>query len=106
MNTIAFDKNKCVEVENAVISEFDCKHHDIFGFPDTFPKKVVVFLLSKFYDFDKRNLGTAYQMTYLYVPTVVEELEFRLLTDWHFRAKIAIVLKILNYEFKEEIRTA
>lgn len=106
MNTITFDKKKCAEVENAVMCEFDCKYHDIVSFPDTFEKKVVVFLLSKFYDFDKRNLGKAYQMTYLFVPTVVDQLEFQLFTDWKFRAKIAIVLKNLKYEFKEEIRSA
>jgi hypothetical protein len=106
MNTITFDKQKCAEVESAVMLEFDCKYHDLVGFPDTFEKKVVVFLLSKFYDFDKRNLGTAYQMTYLFVPTVVEQLEFQLLTDFRFRARIAIILNSLKYESKEKVCSA
>jgi len=106
MNTITFDKNKCAEVESAVMREFDCKYHDLVGYTDTFTKKVVVFLLSKFYDFDKRNLGVAYQMTYLYVPTVVEQLEFQMFTDVNFRRSVCLILKELGYEYKEEVRSA
>lgn len=99
--TTAFDKEKCAAVEQSVMKVLNCNLHEIVNYPDTFSKKVVVFVLSKFYDFDKRNVGRAYQMTYLYVPTVVDELEFRLLSDWDFRNKINCILKELNYEFRE-----
>jgi hypothetical protein len=95
--TTTFDKQKCAAVETAVMNVLDCNLHEIVNYPDTFSKKVVVFVLSKFYDFDKRNVGTAYQMTYLYVPTVVDELEFRMLTDWKFRETICLILNQLNY---------
>ena len=98
--TTAFDKQKCAAVEQAVMQVLDCNLHEIVNFPDTFSKKVVVFVLSKFYDFDKRNIGQAYQMTYLYVPTVVDEMEFRLLTDWKFREQISLILNKLNYAAK------
>lgn len=97
--TTTFDKQKCAAVETAVMNVLGCKIHEIVNYPDTFSKKVVVFVLSKFYDFDKRNVGTAYQMTYLYVPTVVDELEFRMLTDWKFRETICLILKELGYAF-------
>ena len=104
MKTAVYNKEKCSEVENAVIGEFGCSYSEIVNFTDTFSKKTVVFLLAKFYDFDKYNLGKAYQMTYLYVPTVVEQLEFQFLTDWSFREKIINVLKKLDYASKVDFR--
>lgn len=101
MQTITtFDKQKCAAVEQAVMNVLDCNLHEIVNYPDTFSKKVVVFVLSKFYDFDKRNVGVAYQMTYLYVPTVVDQMEFRMFTDWKFREQVAMILKHLNYAAK------
>jgi len=101
--TTAFDKEKCAAVETAVMKVLDCNIHEIVNFPDTFSKKVVVFVLSKFYDFDKYNLARAYQITYLYVPTVVEQMEFQLLTDWHFREKVSLILKDLGYVFEKVV---
>jgi hypothetical protein len=39
-------------------------------------KKVVVFVTE--HGFNKRNIGLKYQITYLYVPTVVSEIEYQI----------------------------
>jgi hypothetical protein len=41
-------------------------------------KKVVVFFLVTEHGFNKRNIGLKYQITYLYVPTVVSEIEYQI----------------------------
>lgn len=98
MNAIPFDQLKAKEVEAIVCETFGCRIADIVCYSDTVFKKVVVYVLSKFYAYDRRSIGHAYQMTYLYVPTVVEEMEvqMRLLTG--FRDKIVEVLKRVEYE--------
>jgi hypothetical protein len=101
--TTAFDKEKCAAVEQSVMKVLNCNLYEIVNYPDTFSKKVVVFVLSKFYDFDKRNVGRAYQMTYLYVPTVVDELEFKILTDFKFREQVSMILKEVGYAFEEVV---
>jgi hypothetical protein len=93
MNTTNFDKEICERVEQSAVQVLDCNLHDIVGFCDSEAKKVVVFLLAKFYDFDKYNLGKAYQLYYGYVPTLVELYEFKLLTCEVFRN---VVFEILN----------
>jgi hypothetical protein len=104
MNTTYFDKEICHEVEQAVMQAYDCGLHDIVGFMDSEAKKVVVFLLAKFYDMDKYNLGKAYQMYHGYVPTVVELLEFKLLSCEIFRMRVTKILNGLNYGSKVDIR--
>jgi hypothetical protein len=39
---------------------------------------VVVFFLVTEHGFNKRNIGLKYQITYLYVPTVVSEIEYQI----------------------------
>ena len=93
MNTTTFDTEKAKRVESAVCSEFGCAICEIVSFRDSIFKKVVVFILSKHFGYDKRVLGHKYQMTYLYVPTVVEEMEFMIKTVPSFEEKINSVLK-------------
>jgi hypothetical protein len=70
----------------------------MLGYHDTVFKKVIVYALYRFYNFDARAVGKAYQMTYLYVPTVVDEMEFQMLVVSGFRDKIVQVLKLVGYE--------
>jgi hypothetical protein len=100
--TITFDKEKAVELEQAVCSVFGCEVSDLLGYPDTIFKKVVVYVLHRFLDYDSRSIGRAYQMTYLYVPTVVDEMEFQMLVVGGFRDKIVEVCKKIGYEFAEK----
>lgn len=98
MNTITFDTKKAKQVEKAVCSEFGTTLSEIVSFRDSLAKKVVVFILFKNLGYDKRMIGHKYQMTYLYVPTVVEEMEALLKTVPGFELKINSVLKIVKDE--------
>jgi hypothetical protein len=98
MKTTAFDLENAKIVEQAVCTEFGCSIYDIVSFKDTFFKKVVVFLLVKVYGYNKRNVGIKYQMSYLYVPTVVEHLEWQYRTVGAFEISIGNVCKKLGYE--------
>lgn len=100
MKTITFDENKAKEIEQIVCGVFGFYPLDIVRIKDTFSKKVVVFLLFKYFGFDKRNIGRAYQMTYLYVPTVVAEMESMYDRECEFEFKIDCVLKKMGYEEK------
>lgn len=62
---------------------------------------MVVFLLVKVYGYNKRNLGIKYQMSYLYVPTVVEHLEWQYRTVGAFEISIGNVCKKLGYGNEE-----
>lgn len=93
MNTITFDTEKAKLVEKAVCREFGCGIADIVSFGDTMAKKVVVFLLAKQYGYDKRILGHKYQMTYLYVPTVVAELEHMIKVMPGFELKMNAIIQ-------------
>lgn len=88
MKTTTFDTEKANAVENAVCEVFDCRVSEIVSLKDTLVKKVVVFLLCKYFNVDKRVVGHQYQMTYLYVPTVIVELENMLKVVPGFELKI------------------
>lgn len=98
MNTITFDPEKAKRVESAVCSEFGTTLSEVVSFRDSLAKKVVVFVLTKKYGYDKRVLGYKYQMTYLYVPTVISELEFMIKMVPAFELKINAVLKRIEDE--------
>jgi hypothetical protein len=104
MNTTNFDKEICERVEQAAMRVLDCDLHTIVGYMDSEPKKVVVFLLSKFYDFDKYNLGNAYQMYHGFVETVVELYEFKLLSCEVFRGVVCEILNKCSYGSNLDIR--
>jgi hypothetical protein len=96
--TTTFDKEKATEIEAAICDAFGCSVSDLIGYHDTTFKKVVVYVLHRFLDYDARSIGRAYQMTYLYVPAVVDEIEFQMLVVSGFRGKIIEVLKNIGYE--------
>ena len=75
MNTITFDTEKAKKIEAAVCSEFGTGISDIVSIRDTMSKKVVVFILSKHHGFGNRIIGHKYQMTYLFIPMVILEIE-------------------------------
>lgn len=102
MKAATFNKEKASEIENAVCEVFGCGVSEILGFSDTIFKKVVVFILHRLYDCDKRSIGASYQMTYLYVPTVVDEIEFKMLVVFGFRKKIIEVCDKINFQYDEK----
>ena len=91
MKTITLDIEKANAVENAVCEVFDCSVSEIVSFKDTLVKKVVVYVLSKYFEIDKRVVGHQYQMTYLFVPTVVCEVENMIKNVPGFELKIDTV---------------
>jgi len=98
MNTTTFDTEKAIQVETAVCSEFGFCISDIVSYRDAIAKKVVVFILSKHFGCDKRVLAAVYRMSYLYVPTVVLELDYMIKTVPGFEMKINAVLKSIENE--------
>lgn len=96
-----YNETKAKEVEVAVMHVFKCKLSEVVGVTDTPYKKVVVFILNKLLEFDKRNIAVAYSMNAYYVPTVVDEIELMFLIDVTTRNKIIEVTKIIGYAFKE-----
>lgn len=96
-----YNETKAKEVEVAVMQVFDCKLSEVIGVKDTPYKKVVVFILNKLLEFDRRNIARAYSMNAYYVPTVVDEIEMMFLIDATTRNKITEVSKIIGYAFKE-----
>lgn len=98
METTAFNLEKAIMIEEAVCAEFGCSVHEIVCFRNTFFKKVVVFLLTKIHQYNRRNIGLKYQITYLYVPTVVQELEYQYKNVFVFKTAIDNVCKKLGYE--------
>jgi hypothetical protein len=98
MNTISFDAEKAALVEAAVCCEFGNSISEIVSIKDTLVKKVVVFILSNQYGFGNRIIGHKYQMTYLYVPTVVLEITTLLKSDVSFNDKVTNVFKQIGYE--------
>lgn len=97
MKTVTFDIEIANAVENAVCEVFDCRVSEIVSLKDTLVKKVVVFILLEYCGCDKRVSGYYYQMSYLYVPTVVAEMKYLIKTVPAFEAKIKNVYeKILD----------
>lgn len=98
METISFDIRKAKIIEDAVCEEFGCSIAEILCFKNTFFKKVVVYLLVKVHGYNKRNIGLHYLITYLYVPTVVEELEWKYRNVVVFKKSISNLCKKIGYE--------
>lgn len=73
---------------------------------DSLVKKVVVFLLSKTKKYDARTLGHKYQISYLYVPTVIVEVEYLVKTVPGFEVKINNVYERIGFENQEKARSA
>jgi hypothetical protein len=96
MKTTTFDLIKMQAIELAVCKEFECRICDLVNVTDTFQKKVVVYILMH-QEFDKRIIGHKYQMTYLYIPTVVAETENMMNMVPAFKEKINRILKSINY---------
>lgn len=97
MKTITFDIEIANAVEHAVCEVFDCRVSEIVSLKDTLVKKVVVFILLEYCGYDKRVSGHYYQMSYLYVPTVVAEVKYLIKTVPAFETKIKNVYeKILD----------
>jgi len=96
MKTSTFDLIKMQAIDLAVCKEFECRICDLVSVKDTFQKKVVVFILMH-YGFDKRIIGQRYQISYLYVPTVVAETEYMMKVVPGFKEKINRILKTLDY---------
>lgn len=92
MKTTAFDSSVATAVENAVIEVYNCKLGDIVQFRDSDEKKVVVFVLFHWYGYNWHCIGKAYQMSYLYVPTVAAEFEYWYQRDEKMKQKIDLVM--------------
>ncbi len=91
-NSTTFDNTVATAVENAVMEVYGSKRHEIYQFIDSEAKKVVVFILFHHFGYDKFSIGRNYQMTYLYVPTVADELEFWYKKDVSLKEKIDLVM--------------
>lgn len=98
MKTTTFDTEKANSIENAVCREFGFSISEIVSYRDTMAKKVVVFLLVKYFEFNKRVIGRKYQMSYLYVPTVIAEMEQMRKVVAVFKEKIDIIINQLKNE--------
>ena len=101
MKPTTFDTEKAKQVEQAVCREFGTTISDIVSYRDSLAKKVVVFVLDKLYGYDKRILGHKYQMTYLYVPTVVYEIELNIKIVPGFENKINAIIKSIENEVEK-----
>jgi hypothetical protein len=51
-------------------------------------KKSGCFLLTKLFGYNWRIIGRKYQITYLYVPTVVEQLTYQYKVDLNFQKSL------------------
>lgn len=92
-----FDEAVAKRVEAALMGEFGYLYSELVGLPDTDAKKALVFVLFKFFEFEKRNIGKAYSMTWPYVPTVSDQLTDKFLQDVPWREKIIRVLVASGY---------
>lgn len=101
MNTTTYNIENAKRIENAVCEEFGCGIRDILSFKDTFFKKVVVFLLVKIHDYRSRDIAVNYQMSYLYVPTVVAEMERDFSKIEFLKIRIEKLYKKLGYEIEK-----
>lgn len=101
MKTTTFDTENAKIVEQAISSEFGCRVSEIVSLRDSLVKKVVVFILTKTKEYDARTLGHKYQISYLYVPTVITEMEYLIKTVPGFESKINAILKNIDYEVEE-----
>lgn len=96
MKPTTFDSNVAKEVENAVMEVYGSERHQIRQYVDSDVKKVVVFILFHYFQYDRIFIGREYQMTYLYVPTVADELAWWYEKDLIIREKIDLVLSKIH----------
>ena len=96
METIIFDTEYAKKLETAICVEFSCKISEIVSLRDSLVKKVIVFILTKTKKYNARVLGHYYQISYLYVPTVVAEMEYLIKTVPGFETKIKNVYEKLG----------
>lgn len=97
METTTFDPIKMKAIELAVCKEFECSVYDLVNVKDTFQKKVAVYIFMQL-GFDKRIIGHKYQISHLYIPTVISETEFMMKVIPGFNDKINRILNSLTYE--------
>ena len=98
METITFDSELATALEAAICEVFECTMYDIVGMRYTLAKKVIVFILSDSYGYTNRIIGRKYQLSHLYVPTVVREIEYQCKVDLVFRSKVIMIKKSMAYE--------
>lgn len=98
MKTTTFDTEKANSVEKAVCCEFGFSVPQIVGLRDTIAKKVVVYLLVSYFGFDKRKVARKYQVSHLYVPTLVQEMQYMEKVVAVFKGKIVLVINQLKNE--------
>lgn len=101
-----FDQGFIDKLVFEVCQEFMCERSDIYGLTDSIFKKTVVFVLFKFYKYNKRQIGNNFRINYLYVPTASDEMEYLLFTVNGYRSKIISILKKIGYEGNVEHRNA
>lgn len=97
MEAKVYDEVFAKRVEQAVMEAFGCQLSELVGLKDTEGKEALVFVLFKFYDFDKKQLGKAYWITWPYVPTVADKMTERFLGDKNYREKVKMVLAQVGY---------
>lgn len=106
MKTTTFDSDYAKIMEQAISSEFGCRVSEIVSLRDSLGKKVVVFLLTKTKNYDARTLGHKYQISYLYVPTVIQEIEYMVKTVPGFESKINAIYERIDFEREKEAYSA
>lgn len=98
MKTITFNTEEAKIIEKAICIEFGCSINEIVCFKNTFFKKVVVYFLVKIKGYKDRNVGLKYQITYLYIPTVINEIDYMIKVIPGFKTKITNVINIITNE--------
>lgn len=98
METITFDTELAAALEAVICEVFNCCVPEIVGMRYTLAKKVIVFILSDQYGYTNRIIGRKYQLSHLYVPTLVREMEYQNKVDLSFKNKIETVKKRMAYE--------
>lgn len=98
MKAITFDTEEAKIIEAAICLEFGCSLNEIVCFKNTFFKKVVVYFLVKIKSYKDRNVGLKYQITYLYIPTVIKEIDYMIKVVPGFKTKIDKIINIITNE--------
>lgn len=93
MKTITFDTENAKIVEQAISSEFGCRVSEIVSLRDSIGKKVIVYILSKTKNYHPKTISCFYQISPLYIPAVIQEIEYLIRTVPGFENKINSVLK-------------
>jgi hypothetical protein len=98
METITFDTELAAALEARICGVFNCSVAEIVGMRYTLAKKVIVFIFSDYYGYTNRVIGHKYQLSHLYVPTVVREIKYQFKVDSGLRNKIESIVKKVAYE--------